>query len=339
MDHELERGPDVPESMIQSVGFLFLALVIETIMNGFFFGAHVPGSLFQGIIIAGLASVVNVLIIGYVLALLWRLKNYRNDLRKGASAVGVCIVVVVAVALNLFVAHYRDALSADYPAQGEECSLGEDADPNAEATCLLLESTFDLQGFESYMLFLLGLGFCGFGAWKFYHMDDAYPGYGRLEQKRRNTDEDVRAKRREILERIKDRWNVLRRARQNSFDDPVERWNRAEVAVRERTRLHEEFKNYVRELEESCRGAIEIYRTANRQERLSQPCPEHWESLWHADWKLPGALKPVIICPRNVAEKRRALAEAALRKQLNEIDACFKKCKSLVETMTRLRHA
>lgn len=115
----LEEGrnadADYPESRMWHWGILVALVVLESLINGLFFGANVEGGLLAGTSYAVLISVVNVVVLGWVLAAMVREIQHRKGKRRIGGMAGLGAVVVVAVFWNLFVAHYREALPYDYP--------------------------------------------------------------------------------------------------------------------------------------------------------------------------------------------------------------------------------
>lgn len=115
----LEEGrnadADYPESRVWHWGILVALVVLESLINGLFFGANVEGGLLAGTSYAVLISVVNVAVLGWVLAATVRQIHHRDGRRRIGGMAGLGATLVVAVFWNLFVAHYRDALPYDYP--------------------------------------------------------------------------------------------------------------------------------------------------------------------------------------------------------------------------------
>ena len=116
----LEQGrnadADYPESRMWHWGILVALVVLESLINGLFFGANVEGGLLAGTSYAVLISVVNVGVLGWVLAAMVRQIQHRDFRRRIGGIAGLGGVLLVAVFWNLFVAHYREALPYDYPA-------------------------------------------------------------------------------------------------------------------------------------------------------------------------------------------------------------------------------
>jgi len=115
----LEQGrsadADYPESRMWHWGILVALVVLESLVNGLFFGANVEGGLLAGTSYAVLISVVNVAVLGWLIAAMVRQVHHRDPRRRVGGLAGLAAVAAVAMFWNLFVAHYREALPYDYP--------------------------------------------------------------------------------------------------------------------------------------------------------------------------------------------------------------------------------
>ncbi len=115
----LEQGrnadADYPESRMWHWGILVALVVLESLVNGLFFGANVEGGLLAGTSYAVLISVVNVAVLGWLIAAMVRQVHHRDPRRKVGGLAGLAAVAGVAMFWNLLVAHYREALPYDYP--------------------------------------------------------------------------------------------------------------------------------------------------------------------------------------------------------------------------------
>ena len=193
--HQLERTPTIPDSLWKSSGLVAIAIFVETVLNGFFFGANMAGGVSGGVFLAALISAVNVIGFGFLGAATYRQIAHRADLRKLAGILGLVVVIVAALCFNFAVAHYRDALPPDYPPEPETvsaeateaerqiaaCWRGDsDIEASQEALCLFTTRMYRLDGFMSYLLLLIGLIACAIGAWEGSRMTDPYPGYGKI---------------------------------------------------------------------------------------------------------------------------------------------------------------
>ena len=352
---------DFPSSRVWHWGILGALIVLETLVNGLFFGANVEGGLLAGTSYAVLISVVNVAVLGGVLAAMARQVHHRDPRRKVVGTVGLVTVVGVALFWNLFVAHYREALPPDYPvppdttlvaqagvagapaAQSpqadsvpETCWRGPDeTDADQEALCLFRASPFGLNGFYSYMLLLIGLAMCAGAAIDWFKTDDPYPGYGRRERHRRKTDERLQDERRDLLSQLNELHDEAALKLRNDFRDPVEALRLALNDYNKLHARHTDLCDFARDLEKSCGGALGIYRTANREAR-STPEPQIWQSPWVVDWELPEAPRKSDLFSEAEAEQRSREMHAALEDREQRLRDCHDECRELVNEITRL---
>ena len=353
--HWLTRDAHVPQNLASSWGTLVALLVAETAINAFFFGTNLPTGLFGGFAYAALISVINVGVFGLLVATAIRQVYHRDQFRKASGYILVFFVGIAAVGWNLAVAHYREALPPDYPPAMEtigedaidvdrklaECWQGPtDADADGEAVCLLMTQHFSLAGFMSYMLMLIGLLMFGVAAWKWLRMSDLYPGFGRLERRRQETEKMLLDERQELFERLTDDAETAVKQQHAIFIDPAGTWKRAKKAHADLQQAHEELRDFARELEEECRSAIATYRSANREAPRSEPEPTHWSKPWTASWELPA--KP-IQAGGDLGDRRQAEAESkAAQEQRDErlaiVRSCADECKAQVEQITRISY-
>ncbi len=356
----LEQGrnadADYPESRMWHWGILVALVVLESLVNGLFFGANVEGGLLAGTSYAVLISVVNVGALGWVLAAMVRQIHHRDFRRRIGGMAGLGAVLVVAVFWNLFVAHYREALPHDYPpapdttlvAQSavaqpaqtdslpETCWRGPDEnDADQEALCLFRASPFGLNGFYSYMLLLIGLAMCAAAAMDWFKTDDPYPGYGRRERHRKKTEEGLMEDRRELLADLNELHDDAARRLRTDFRDPVQA---RQLALSDYTKLHARHTDlwgYARDLAKSCSGALDIYRNANREAR-STPEPEVWHTPWLADWDLPEPPDSSSLMSEAEAEERSRHMHAVLEERERRLRDVHDECCELVNEFTRL---
>ncbi len=361
----LEQGrnadADYPESRMWHWGILVALVVLESLVNGLFFGANVEGGLLAGTSYAVLISVVNVAVLGWVLAAVVRQIHHRDFRRRIGGMAGLGAVMVVAVFWNLFVAHYREALPHDYPpapdttlvAQSaateslapqpvqtdslpETCWRGPDEnDADQEALCLFRASPFGLNGFYSYMLLLIGLAMCAAAAMDWFKTDDPYPGYGRRERHRKKTEEGLMEDRRELLADLNELHDDAARRLRTDFRDPVQA---RQLALSDYTKLHARHTDlwgFARDLAKSCSGALDIYRNANREAR-STPEPQVWHTPWLADWDLPEPPDSSGLMSEAEAEERSRHMHAVLEERERRLRDVHDECCELVNEFTRL---
>ena len=333
-ENEISRPPDIPDSVVLSCGILLSILLIETLINGLFFGEQLAGGIVAGVSEALLISLGNVLVIGLLGKLFVGRIVHRLSLQKFIGGIGLLAVVVLALAFNLGVAHYRDALPEDYPSPAAECYRTDDqgvsgpTEAEQEALCLLQTSTFALSGFKSYLLLFIGLAMCGIAIWDWaFHMTDPYPGYGKREKKRRTEEgylETAKEKATTELEAVYRESVVHQNA---AFEDPVARRQRLVAAYKDVCTFADQVRNRRHDLEVSCSGAIQLYRGANiaaRPEEFRTVIPSHWKEPWTASWDTPEPPPEPNWSMAADAEEAKESAMQAKRARIARLDACHK---------------
>ncbi len=355
----LKRDADYPESRILHIGLLLGLIAIETLVNGLFFGANVEGGLFAGTSYAVLISIVNVVGLGLIAAVLFRMTRHRQPLQKMIGWTVLAIVVFAAVVWNLFVGHYREALAVDFPpepeppvvapatpaepatqAEGvESCWRGPDeADADQEALCLFLENPVRLGGFYSYMLLLIGLLAWLLGAADWFHLEDPYPGYSRRDRKRKKGISDLTDECAELLEDLKEAHDEAQSSLAKGYTDPADSRKLALQAFDNLKRRHRDLRDFAESLEASIRGALDIYRTNNEETRKS-PEPAIWRSSWQAGWRIPAAPNPADVISEDDAAERSRVERAKLEMRQARLRDCLNKWQGEVNDFTgRIDH-
>ena len=357
-DHDLERHPQVPSNLGWSVGILVGLVLVETFLNGLFFGTNLTGGLLAGGSYAVVISVINVGAVGAMGAWMLRLGRHRDQPLRLGGTLGFLLVSAFAVTFNLGVAHYREALPPDYPpspaalgsaqqpvtesgvqtADGAvaECWRGNDeTHGDEEARCLFFSRGLRLNGFQSYMLWILGLMLCAFAIWKWWGMTDPYPGYGGLGRKQKNTETELRTEESDLREALKrDYDTALARAR--DFEDPVESWKRADAATTELRGRHASFADFATGLGASGTNAIEIYRAANREAGRTDPEPKSWSVPWRPEWHVSDPPFIPDIGTFEEAKRRSAAAQTTVHERIEDLRGRYQHLESEVTRIARL---
>lgn len=182
-------GPNVPWRWVM-IAILVAIFLVESLLNATFLAVGSETGLLGGYGIAFGFSLINVgapfLVFGNVHRWVHHTVFWKQ-LMAGSSTV---IYVALAFGCNLALAHWREA-SAD---------LSEDV--GAEARRRLLESPFGLHDLESWLLVAMGLFFSGVAFLEGYKFRDAYPGYGRKDQKMREARNVYYDRREEVVDQL-----------------------------------------------------------------------------------------------------------------------------------------
>ena len=353
-DERLTREPDYPDSRWLLGGILAILVLVETAINGLFFGANVSGGMVAGTSYAVLISAVNVLGLGLVAALLLRMTRHRDPVQKMTGWTVLIVVTAAALAFNLLVGHYREALAVDYPPEPapgvvasetadagiEACWRGPDeADADQEALCLFMQNPVKLGGFYSYMLLLIGLLWWVAGTIDWFKLDDPYPGYGKRDRRRKKAEEELSDRRAEMLENLTEIHKGATDELGRAFTDPLDSWQLALNDFGSLDRQHRDFAEFSTSLAASVRGALDIYRNVNVDHREA-PEPPAWEAHWAAEWDLPAApdKEQLITIGKPDVEEMSARLRAAHKERRSRLHAGWEEQEKRVKGFTKLVH-
>lgn len=353
-EHEVGEGPD---SRAKFFGILTALLVVETLVNGVFFGANLAGALLGGMTYAALISVVNVLFFGSMAGLPagWLLPR-EKPLGDGARRLAIVILIValpMGVLLNLGVAHYREALPADYPPRPSESPVLANPTPVAaldddvaacwggddetaagrEAICLFWSEWFELGDFQSYIFMLVGLGAFGFAAWKWSERVERWPEY-------RQADDACDEAEKAFVKKKRTLFDSLEQCRKDAVDEqdtlaaeasPFENWNIANKAYDEIIRIYDHLREDFEGLQDDCRELINRYRSTNQSTR-QEPAPDHWQNVeWTPNWKLPEVPTRPDIGSEADAEHREYEARSAKNERIKKLNDCHDRWRNEVK--------
>lgn len=178
--HGLTHNPPrFPASVAMAVGLLFVAAMLEAVFSATLFVRDTEGGYVGAASIAlglGGANVLLGVLAGYVGLRYWRA---RHPALKAMGLGAFIVFAGLAVALNLFAAHYRESLARAHDTQGP-------------LALLTRGQLFGLVSPEAVVLLMLGVGVWIFSAAKGYSgLDEPYLDYGRLDRLRAKADADL----------------------------------------------------------------------------------------------------------------------------------------------------
>lgn len=257
--HGLRREADYPLSKTKSVGLLLLMLILETVLNANFFAQGSDLGFLGGAIQAFVISVLNVSIGCMVGAFILRWKNHISTTKRLLGLVGTVLFGTLALIGNLFVGHYRDAMSID-PDNGARLAVQQ-----------FLNGPFALQDFNSWVLVALGLIVFFLALYKGYTWDDTYPGFGQVDRRVQNAKEELLATKAELTETIHDIYEEHVRNADGYFKKMQRDKQQLEILFSSIKNDFVLYRNYLSNLKNAYQFLITLYRQTNKKERTSAP--------------------------------------------------------------------
>ncbi|MDE2730965.1 MAG: hypothetical protein OXI38_06195 [Bacteroidota bacterium] len=338
----LTREPKITKDWMTSLIWIAIFLIVETAINAVaFLGLdNVPGGAMGAGGEAFGISLINVGALGCAAGLLFRGTRARNLYMCSAAWFGLIGVLLLAIVWNVAAGHYRDTLEG--AAIPPECleSLEDPANPtkaeiNAIAICRLRNEGTSMAGFQAYLLFLMGLAFFGLATWKWWQIDDPYPGYGDIGREWTRNRDALDEKRATMLAELDQKLVVGRDKVQGVFKDPVEQWHASVAALRERERLYRDHLESIGWSEMELKEVISMYRSANQQARPADSLPPpHWDTQFEHSLDVPAPPRELQIRPVDHALELRKSELQILQLCYSKLNATHDACACRVLTLS-----
>jgi hypothetical protein len=308
--HNLTHPADYPLSRLWNFAVILVILAVESILNGNFLARGLETGLIGGIIQAFVIAAVNVFFGVFLGNYVARYIFHRNFFLRAIAFLEVPVSFGIAMAFNLFVGHYRDALGGADPMHASEIALNSFAD-----------QPLYLASLQSWILFAMGVLFFTIAAFDGFKMDDSYPGYGKISRKHEEITHDYANEKANIvddLSRTRDQaLDSIREARRNLAT------RRAELAnmLDHQEKLVHFFDAYQNHLNRAANNLLSVYRSANMKAR-SAPAPGYFND----SYSLPKVPFPVSFGgPMNVAHVDANIekTDGALKNAVEQVNARF----------------
>lgn len=169
-----------PSEKSRILGVVLIIFGIELFLNSWVLGDAYPSGIVGVMVEVLLFAFVNLFIAWSLGHFVLREIRHVKPSRKyiGGYIAGLTLLFLI-VSVNLFFAHYRDAIAA-LPATGYEgvnfSELG------ATAWQSIQSHPFEMQDFKAYLLWFAGIVLVLWSSFKVFTTDDPYPNYGGLQR-------------------------------------------------------------------------------------------------------------------------------------------------------------
>lgn len=255
------------------VKLLIIALLVvgEIVANGFFLSAGNELGMIGGIVEAIIFSVLNVGVALFFAIVLIPNLSHRNIVRKFLGLVSFFGFLAWTAALNLGLAHYREAAGTREPT----VAFAEQA---RDAVMVRLQTRpLELDQFESWLLFAIGVLFALVALIDGLSLTERYPGYQKV-------DENVRARRKAYADERRAKIQDLSDVRQQYQDavtllriDIGKRRTEHQSILSHRLSLLKQFEEHQNQLEKAANQLLRCYRDTNVAAR-STPPPAYFDT-------------------------------------------------------------
>jgi hypothetical protein len=261
--HKLKRAARwaAGGSLTLKVGILLVLFVFEVFLNGFFLSKGSELGYVGGAAEALIFALFNIGVSFLAGAVGVRELNHRNYIRKLFGLVALVGYVVLAVLLNLTLAHYREAAG----------SLVSDA--GQEVLVRLRTNPLGIADVKSWLFFGIGImcSLIAFG--DSYLIFDPYPGYGMLEKRRAGAYEAYINRKNELIAALLTIRDQAIEILEEANRDLSVRRSEYDAILESRTRLLRLFEAHQAHLDRTANALLTTYREANKRSRKTPPPP------------------------------------------------------------------
>lgn len=262
-ENELTRSPEYPESKFLFIAILGAIIVIEFLCNGYFFSKGSDLGLVGGISQASIVAVINVFNAFLIGLYLFPNVNHNSIIRKVLGYFSLLFLVITVISYNLLVAHFRDQLSIDA----------------SNAIKSTIDSFFNnpvsLNSFDSWLLCFLGCIFAIIAFIDGYTFDDKYPGFGSLDRRKLQAQDDYSVEREAIAEEIKLLYSESEAALLDIVENIKSNIGSLNSLILLKESLAFNFDQHNEHLNDGCNVVLQFYRDSNEKNRNS-PVPSYF---------------------------------------------------------------
>jgi hypothetical protein len=317
-------------SLTLKVGVLLALFVFEVFLNGFFLAKGSELGYVGGAVEAFTFALLNVGVSFLIGAVGVRELNHRNYFRKLLGLISLIAYMAFAIALNLALAHYREAAG----------SLASDA--GREVLVRLRTTPLAIADLKSWLFFGLGL-LCSLIAFAdAFLIFDPYPGYGGLEKRRASAHDAYIKRKNDLIEQLlairDDAISILEEANRDLSVRRAEH----DAILDGRARLVRLFAAHQSHLDRAANALMAVYHEANKRSRKTPPpsrfsTPYVLEKFAIESESREGSARDDL--RRSIAESQSILVDQvrAIHAEFERAFATYREIDQLVEEKTVVR--
>jgi hypothetical protein len=293
------------------IGILLTLFVFEVFLNGFFLAKGSELGYVGGAAEALTFALFNIGVSFLAGAVGARELNHRNYIRKMFGLLSLVGYLVLAIGLNLTLAHYREAAG----------SLVSDA--GHEVLVRLRTAPLGIADVKSWLFFGIGLlcSLIAFG--DSYLIFDPYPGYGLLEKRRASAYEAYIRRKNELIATLLEIRDEAVEILEDANRDLAIRRSEHDAILEGRSRVIRLFEAHQTHLDRTANALLSTYREANIRSRATPP-PARF-AVPYALEKIPVDQDAMPVSARDDLRRSIAESQAVLVEQVRAIHDEFER--------------
>lgn len=271
-----------PADQLFHFSLLILFVVIETVVNAFFYQGS--SGLLGGAIVALAVSVVNMVTAAF-LGSMYRYSNLKDTTDKVVGYGAVASFVVLAIVLNLIFSTFR----VQYEILQTQVLQNNLPEPTTAMLIIAFKTAvmdaFRVFLFEfpdvdvmSFLLFFVGILCSGLAFWKGYTHDDKYPHYGVMDRHHKKADYEFQLAKQRAFEAAVVKVHQVAEEVEASRDALIAAQRNSNALKAQIQGAKASFDGNVRKIQGELNLVIESYRAANKATRTTN-APNYFETL------------------------------------------------------------
>ncbi len=306
--HSLEREAQYPTGAVSFFRYSLLALLIliEGLLNAWFFAQGLAGGLLGGFVAAASSALLNLVSAFLIGKFLIPVVFHRQVWRKLIGIVAMAPSVGLITVISLAIAHYRDALVLDV------------TNPARYAWETLQLTPFGLNDVFSWLLFGISVFFAIVAVFDGLYSDDLYPGYGRMTRRAK----DARDEFHDEVDGLREELESLRQAEIDTLDESLHQAQSliAQSAdyIASKKSAESRLATAISDADHCMQALIKRFRDTNAIYRNGTPTPGYFNK----NPPLPPIVVPNFAVAQDEAELAHQTAKfASLQQKINDIRA------------------
>lgn len=295
--HSLTRMANYPKSRFKGYAILFLLVVIETILNGYFFSKKNDLGWLGGVSVSSFLSIANISIGIFLGNFAYRFFHHRRKSIKFLGAIICTLCMAVIITVNLGIAHYRTLMNepvavptlVEKPLE-EAGNTDNQEDSQITPEVNLAELAFSnfknkplgINDIESWLLVLIGVLFSLTASYKAYRSDDPYFRYGEVARRRETAIFDYGEMATAMLDDLQDLYNHIKEHLDNIQKDISSARGESLSIKSSFISWNSLLSNHLNHLEDTARILISEYRYSNMSTR-TEDAPKFFKKDWELE--------------------------------------------------------
>jgi len=289
--HQLDRDAQYPPPGKKFLlgALVGICLLIEAIVNGFYFAEGNRNGILGGMGQAAIFAALNILVAFSIGNVGIRQLFHRGTFRRFLGALSLIAFIFATVCIALLITHMRNAFAA------------EALEPEKAAYLSLMALGSPFSGIQSILLFCVSVFFACVGMLDGLAFDDKYPGYGDIQRAamkcREEFEHDVQAMREDLID--------LRQQHLDAFEQQIKDCQgRLALSVKEidnKDALSARLSQAILDVDNSMQALLKDFQTENEVHRNGLPAPAYFGKTH--------ALSPLPLPSLDTNADRRSLQE------------------------------